>query len=126
VAPSGGSPVSSTLTVTTAGATAMLNMEKQSGPPLPPWIPTGGLAIAGAMGLAFAPRKIRRWNRQLRVLSLGLLLASLSLSLMSCGGGGSSAPSNPGTPAGSYTLSVNASDSGGGPQHAISLTLSVQ
>jgi Bacterial Ig-like domain (group 3)/FG-GAP-like repeat len=126
VAPSGGSPVSSTLTVTTAGATAMLNMEKQSGPSLPPWIPTGGLAIAGAMGLAFAPRKIWRWNRQLRVLSLGLLLASLSLSLMSCGGGGSSAPSNPATPAGSYTLSVNASDSGGGPQHAISLTLSVQ
>jgi hypothetical protein len=104
----------------------MLNMEKQSGPSLPPWIPTGGLAIAGAMGLAIAPRKIRRWNRQLRVLSLGLLLASLSLSLMSCGGGGSSAPSNPATPAGSYTLSVNASDSGGGPQHAISLTLSVQ
>jgi Bacterial Ig-like domain (group 3)/FG-GAP-like repeat len=126
VVPSGGSPVSSTLTVTTASATAMLNMEKRSTPSLPPWIPQGGLALAGAMGLAFAPKRIRRWNRQLRVLGWGLLLGSLSLSVLSCGGGGSSTPSNPGTPAGSYTLSVNASDSAGGPQHAVSLTLSVQ
>jgi hypothetical protein len=126
VAPSGGSPVSSTLTVTTASATAMLNMEKPSIPSLPPWIPQGGLALAGAMGLAFVPKRIKRWNRQLRVLGWGLLLGSLSLSVLSCGGGGSSAPSNPGTPAGSYTLSVNASDSAGGPQHAVSLTLSVQ
>ena len=77
------------------------------------------------MGLAFAPRKIRRWNRHLRLLSWGLLLASLSLSVMGCGGGNSS-PSNPGTPAGSYTISVNASDSAGGPQHAVSIALSVQ
>jgi hypothetical protein len=126
VAPPGGSPVSSTLTVTTAGATAMLTMERRSRPSLPPWIPVGGLAIAGAMGLAFAPGKIRPWNRQLRLLSWGLLLASLSLSVISCGGGGNSAPSNPGTPAGSYTISVNASDSAGGPQHAVSIALSVQ
>ncbi len=126
VAPSGGSPVSSTLTVTTAGATAMLTTERRSRPSLPPWIPAGGLAIAGAMGLACAPGKIRRWNRQLRLLSWGLLLASLSLSVISCGGGGNSAPSNPGTPAGSYTISVNASDSAGGPQHAVSIALSVQ
>jgi hypothetical protein len=104
----------------------MLNMERRSSPSLPPWIPASGLALAGAMGLAFAPKRIRRWNRQLRLLSWGLLLASLSLSVMSCGGGGSSAPTNPGTPAGSYTISVNASDSAGGPQHAMSLTLAVQ
>ncbi len=123
VAPSGGSPVSSTLTVTTAGATAALNMDR----PFAPWLPAGGLAIAGVMGLAFAPRKIRRWNRQLRVLSWALLLASLSLPVMSCGGGsGNSTPSNPGTPAGSYTISVNAADSAGGPQHPVNLTLSVQ
>jgi hypothetical protein len=126
VAASGGSPVSSTLTVTTAGATAMVNTEKPSAPSLPPWIPQGGLALAGVMGLAFVPKRIRRWNRQLRVLSWGLLLASLSLSVLSCGGGSSNTPSNPGTPAGSYTLSVNASDSAGGPQHAVSLTLAVQ
>jgi hypothetical protein len=77
------------------------------------------------MGLVFAPKKIRRWNRQLRVLSWGLLLASISLSVLGCGGGNSS-PSSGGTPAGSYTISVNASDSAGGPQHAVSIALSVQ
>ena len=123
VTPSGGSPVSSTLTVTTTGATAALNTDR----PFAPWLPAGGLAIAGVMGLALAPRKIRRWNLQLRMLSWALLLASLSLPVMSCGGGsGNSTPSNPGTPAGSYTISVSAADSAGGPQHPVNLTLSVQ
>lgn len=126
VAPSGGSPVSSTLTVTTASTTAMLNMERRSSPSLPPWIPASGLALAGAMGLAFAPKRIRRWNRRLRLLSWLLLLGSLSVSVLGCGGGGNSTPSNPGTPAGSYTISVNASDSTGGPQHAVSIALAVQ
>lgn len=119
VAPSGGSPASTTLTITTASATAML-------PSLPPWIPVGGLAMAGALGIAFAPRKTKRWNHQLRLLLWGLLLASLSLSVMSCGGGGNNTPSNLGTPAGAYTIPVNASDSAGGPQHAVSIALSVQ
>jgi hypothetical protein len=126
VAPSGGSPVSSTLTVTTAAAMAMLNPDRRSGPSLPPWIPAGGLAIAGVMGFAFAPRTIGRWNRQLRLLSWGLLLASISLSVLGCGGGNSS-PSTPATtPAGSYSISVNATDSAGGAQHAVSIALTVQ
>jgi hypothetical protein len=123
--PSGGSPASSTLTVTTASAMAALHPDRHSGPP-PPWIPAGGLAIAGVMGFAFAPRTIGRWNRQLRLLSWGLLLASISLSVLGCGGGNSS-PSTPATtPAGSYTISVNANDSAGGAQHAVSLALTVQ
>jgi hypothetical protein len=125
-APSGGSPVSSTLTVTTVAATTALNPNQHSTPTLPPWIPAGGLALAGAMGIAFAPRKIKRWNRQLRLLSWGLLLASLPLSVSGCGGGNSS-PSTPATtPAGSYTISVNVTDSAGGPQHAVSVALVVQ
>jgi Bacterial Ig-like domain (group 3) len=121
VTPSGGSPISSTLTVATAAATARLN------PALPfgPWAPAGGLAIAGVMGLAFVPGKMRRSHRQMRSLGWGMLLASLSLSIMACGGG-NNMPSNPGTPAGSYTISVSASDSAGGPQHAVSVTLTVQ
>jgi Bacterial Ig-like domain (group 3)/FG-GAP-like repeat len=126
VAPSGGSPVSSTLTVTTVAATAALNPNQHSTPSLPPWIPAGGLALAGAMGIAFAPRKIKRWNRQLHLLSWGLLLASISLSVLGCGGGNNS-PSTPAiTPAGSYTVSVNVTDSAGGPQHAVSVALVVQ
>jgi hypothetical protein len=126
MAPSGGSPVSSTLTVTTVAATAALNPNQHSTPSLPPWIPAGGLALAGAMGIAFVPRKIKRWNRQLHLLSWGLLLASISLSVLGCGGGNNS-PSTPATtPAGSYTVSVNVTDSAGGPQHAVSVALVVQ
>jgi hypothetical protein len=125
VSPSGGSPVSSTLTVTTAAATAALRSDRPCGPSVPPWLPPTGLAMAGVLGLSLAPRRMRRWRQSLRMLSWGFLLASLSLSLMGCGGGGNSSPSNPGTPAGSYTLSVTASDSGGGPQHATNITLAV-
>ena len=124
--PSGGSPATSTLTVTTAAAMAALNPDRRSGPSLPPWIPAGGLALAGVMGFAFAPRTIGRWNRKLHLLSWGLLLASISLSVLGCGGGNSS-PSTPATtPAGSYTISVNANDSAGGAQHAVSIALTVQ
>jgi hypothetical protein len=126
VTPSGSGPVSSTLTVTTVAATAALRRNQHSMPALPPWIPAGVLALAGVMGVAFAPRKINRWNRQLHLLSWGLLLASLPLSVLGCGGGNSS-PSTPATtPAGSYTISVNVTDSAGGPQHAVSVALVVQ
>ena len=129
VAPSGGSPVSSTLTVTTAAATARLSPDGPVGPsrlPSSPWIPAGGMALAGVLGLAFVPARMRRWNRELQALRWGLLLAFLSFSIMACGGGGNSTPSNPGTPAGSYAISVSAADSASGPQHAVSITLTVQ
>ncbi len=126
VTPSGGGPASSTMTLTTAASTALLNPDRRSSPPLPPWLPGGGLALAGAMGLALTPRKSRRWNRQLRGLCWVLLMASISFSLLGCGGGGNSSPSNPGTPAGSYTISVSASGGAGGPQHAVSIALTVQ
>ncbi len=124
--PSGGSPASSTLTVTTAAVVAALNPNQRSAPSLPPWIPAGGLALAGAMGIVFAPSRTKRWNRRLRLLGWGVLLSSISLSVLGCGGG-SSSPSGPDTtPAGAYTISVNAADSAGGPQHAVSIALSVQ
>jgi hypothetical protein len=129
VTPSGGTAVTSTLTVATAAASAMLHPERPFGPSRPPsdysWIPAGGLAIAGVMGLAFSPGKMRRWNRQLRLLSWGFLLASLSLAVVGCGGG-NKMNTQPGTPAGTYSISVSASDSAGGPQHAASISLTVQ
>jgi Bacterial Ig-like domain (group 3)/FG-GAP-like repeat len=126
VTPSGGSPASTTMTITTATSSAMLNPERRSSPSLPPWFPAGGLAMAGVIGLAFAPKRIWRLNQQLRWLCWALLLASLSLLASGCGGGGNNSPSNPGTPAGSYTVSVTASSSAGSPQHAMSITLIVQ
>ncbi len=125
ITPSGGTAATSTLTVTTAAASALLSPERPFGPSVP-WIPAGGLALAGVIGLAFAPGRVRRWNRQLRLLSWGFLLASLSLAVVGCGGGGNNTPSNPGTPAGTYSISVSASDSAGGPQHAASISLTVQ
>ncbi len=126
VTPSGGSPASTTMTVTTAVASAMLNPERRSGPPLPPWLPAGGLAMAGGIGLVFTRKGTWRLNLRSRGFCWTLLLASLSLLVSGCGGGGNSSPSNQGTPAGSYTVSVNASGSAGGPQHAMSITLIVQ
>ena len=89
--------------------------------------PMGALptsALAGVLGLAVTRRKVRRWNHQLRLLSWGLLLASLSLAVVGCGGGGNNTPSNPGTPAGTYSISVSASDSAGGPQHSAAVSWS--
>ncbi|WP_158750816.1 FG-GAP-like repeat-containing protein [Acidobacterium sp. S8] len=127
VTPAGGTPISSTLTISTSAATAMLNPSLHSNPSLPPWMPVGGLAVAGAMGLAFVPKRTSRWNRNLRVLCWDLLLASISLAVLGCGGSSSSMPSSPDTtPAGSYTISINAIDTAGGPQHAVSIALSVQ
>jgi Bacterial Ig-like domain (group 3)/FG-GAP-like repeat len=124
ITPSGGTAVTSTLTVATAAASAMLHPERPFGPSSP-WIPAGGLALAGIVGLAFTPNRVRRWNRQMRLLSWGFLLASLSLALAGCGGG-NSMPSQPGTPAGTYSISVSAADSAGGPQHSASISLTVQ
>jgi hypothetical protein len=114
------------LTVTTAVSSAMLNPERPSTPSLPPWLPAGGLAMAGGIGLAFTSKRIWRLNQQLRGVCWALLLTSLFLLASGCGGGGNSSPSNPGTPAGSYTVSVAASGSAGGPQHAMSITLIIQ
>jgi hypothetical protein len=121
--PSGGSPASTTMTVTTAASTAMLNPGQRS---RRPWLPAGGLALTAALGLAFTPKKITRWRRSLLGLCWVLVMASLSFSLSGCGGGGSSTPSNHGTPAGSYTIPVNVSSSAGGPQHVLSISLTVQ
>ena len=94
--PSGSSPASSTLTtITTAAATAADRPNQVPKPYLPPWMPAGGLALAGAIGITFAPRKTRRWSHPLRLLSVGLLWAPLSLSVLGCGGAYSSPLSLP-------------------------------
>ena len=123
VTPTSGSPASSTLTVTTAAAVALFRPDR---PLVKSMIPVDGLALAGLMGLVFTPGKNMRWSRSLRMLVAGLSLAAAAFLLIACGGGGSSSPSSPGTPAGSYTISVNASGNAGGPQHGVNIVLSVQ
>lgn len=120
VTPNGAS-ASTTLTISTTAATAAVDRRRAPGP----WAPLGGgAALAGALGMLLRKRRLR-WSRALGAFS-GLLLTALALAASSCGGGGSgSSVGNPGTPTGSYTVSVIASASGGSNQ-PLQLTLIVQ
>lgn len=123
VTPKNGATASTTLTITTtAASSASLGHDK----PFAPWIPTASLALAGLLSFAVTPRKSRRWNRLLRVLSAVVFLVAIFLPLSGCGSGSTHPPTNPGTPPGSYTISVNAADGANGLQHAAPVTLTVQ
>jgi hypothetical protein len=115
-----GATGSSTLTISTAAPTTSRNEI-----PLGPWSASSTLALAGIVGLAFAPSKMRRWNRTFRALLCLALLGAFWLPLMGCGGGGGTTMVG-GTPAGSYTVSVTASDSAGGATTTAQITLTVQ
>ena len=123
VTPANGATASTTLTITTTAASAA---KLELNGPSAPWIPTTAFALAGILGFVVSPRKARRWNRFLRVLSGLFLLVALFLPLVGCGSGSGEPPSNPGTPLGSYTISVNATGGASGRQHAMTVTLSVQ
>jgi hypothetical protein len=76
--------------------------------------------LPGLFGIFFMTGSGRRL-RGARLLSLLLLLGLSTLSLTSCGGGssgsggGGGGGSNPGTPAGNYTITVNATTGGSSP-----------
>jgi hypothetical protein len=94
-------------------------------PPSPFGWELGGTALAGLLGLGLAPRRLRRVNRRLRALACIALLAALGVGFIGCGGG-STTQSNPGTPAGTYTVTVTAADSTGTPTNSLNVTLVVQ
>jgi subtilase family serine protease len=83
------------------------------------------LPLLGIVGLA---RKRKQARRTLGWLGLIVVLAMSTLWLSSCGGGGgSSGPSDPGTPAGSYNLTVTvATSSGTSISKNITIPLTVQ
>jgi len=56
--------------------------------------------------------------------TFGALLFCVASALVACGGGGSSGPRNPGTPAGTYTVTVAGSSNQ--LQHSTTVTLTVQ
>jgi hypothetical protein len=84
------------------------------------------LLIPGFMGLILLAGDRKR--RSCRVSSLGLFGILLFSTLWtSCGGGSNSTPSNPGTPAGSTTVTVTVAGSGTSPiTHQMQITLTVQ
>ncbi len=93
----------STITVTTTAATAMLQPSLR--PRLGNWLAAGSFVLFSAM-LMGAPRRKRSPFFLLIVVALLVLLPA-------CGGGGShpattTPPPNPGTPAGTYNITVSA------------------
>jgi subtilase family serine protease len=81
------------------------------------------LPLLGIVGLA---RKRRRMRKSLGWLGLMLVLAMSTLWLSSCGGGGSSGPSDPGTPAGTYNLTVTVVSSAPSINKSVTVPLTVQ
>ncbi|PYX36757.1 MAG: hypothetical protein DMG81_15465 [Acidobacteria bacterium] len=109
---------STTLTVKTTAAHAVPAQAGSTAHAL--WTAMGGLAFAGVFLLGVSPRK-RAWTPVCAVLLLTWLL---TVTGCSGGGGGGGSSSTPGTPLGSYQLSVRGAD--GNFSHQLNLTVTVQ
>ena len=97
------SSTSETLTIATSGPSASLNEMRLR--------PSRGLFYAlilpGLFGLALLAEN-RKSRRMMRIVTLVALLSFAGLCMPACGGGGSTAQSNPGTPVGSSTVTITA------------------
>ena len=116
------SATSETLTITTTAPSSRLNRS--------PFDRRGrifyALLLPGFLGLISLGNR-ERTRRDLRLLSLIAGLALSTLWMAACGGGSSGPPSNPGTPAGTSTVTVTATTGGTSPlMHTATITLTVQ
>jgi subtilase family serine protease len=109
-----------TLTITTTAPSA--RMDKS------PLGPSKGLFYAlllpGFLGLIVSAGSHKRTRRSIRLLSFIAVLALSTFSMPACGGGSSSGPSNPGTPAGTSTVTLTAT--AGSISHNAKITLTIQ
>lgn len=69
----------------------------------------------GLFGIMFIAGSRRRSLRGIRMLGLIFVLGASMLWLGSCGGSNNSSTGSPGTPTGSYTVTINATTGGSGP-----------
>jgi hypothetical protein len=110
----GGTPVdvamqvSTTAAITSGAGMAMFGM----------WLPFGGFGLVLVMGVGTG----RRSRKALAALGLFLLIPLL-LTITSCGGGGSSHTTTPGTPPGTYTVTMRATS--GPTSHSSTFKLTV-
>ena len=128
----GSSATNVTVTVTTTAASVSAPRSRPF-PPVLPLSPVRGMlmlalvlaAMAWAVGRRNQPG-VSRWQSRMALLAAGLLL---TLALAGCGGEKSSAnvTHNPGTPAGTYTLTVTGSTGSGSAtlSRRVTLTLNV-
>jgi hypothetical protein len=116
-----GAGVTSTLTVTTTAPHAQIkhiaNVESPKGP-------LYALLIPGLFGVVGLVSNRKRGLSRLRAIGLIMVLAVSTLWLTSCGGG-SNTPSDPGTPAGTYTITVTATTSSPAITHSQAVILTV-
>jgi hypothetical protein len=124
VTPATNGMVTSQLTMKTTGPSASLGLSSGQRLYYAFWLPLPGLVLAG---IRFTGERSRK-RRLAMILLLASLLVPGIIFQQACGGGGGGTTSNtqnPGTPAGSYTVTVNAM-SGGSLQHSTQVTLTVQ
>lgn len=110
----------STLTVTTTGPSAALAPfpgTKPSGPIYAGWILLPAIALAGAGSTG-----VRHQRRRLIVTLACFVVMGILGPQTACSSGGG--PINPGTPAGTYTVNINATS--GGASHSTSVNITVQ
>ena len=126
VTPMNGQPASVKLTITTtAPATSALQRRAGVLPRSSPWLPAGAVfTLASLFGFMRRPFRTRRWQ----LMNLIGLAALCIGSFAGCGGGSSSPtpPSNPGTPAGTSTVTISAAASGLTSPQSVNLQLVVQ
>ncbi|HKF49252.1 MAG TPA: Ig-like domain repeat protein [Terracidiphilus sp.] len=120
----------STLSIaTTAASSALGAPARRPGEPL-----RAPLVFAGLAGLVFGLARMRRVSARLRSVGCLLLIAAAAMLAAGCGGasgssgggGGGGGGGNAGTPAGTYSVTVNAVDATNNLKQALTLTLTVQ
>jgi sugar lactone lactonase YvrE len=118
----GSGAASTTVTVSTTAPSAVLMRPK---PPAGPWIWLWMLGLLAAVAARLMGGRRLAWRRAWAPLTVAMLSVALWAGCGSGGGGG--APSNPGTPAGTYSLTVTGTYTSGTTtvQHNITLTLKV-
>lgn len=117
----GSGSATSTLTISTTASSLIFPNLPDKYPSLPTF--TGWLSLILAFALVALWAKRERRKIAFRFASCVLLVCFAS-ALVSCGSAGSKGPSSPGTPAGTYTVSVTGSANQ--LQHSTNVTLTVQ
>jgi subtilase family serine protease len=110
-----------TLTVATTAPSAIFGLRRVGpGPQAPLLLFT--ISLMGLMGLALAHKLLAAAGASLRWPALAGVIVLAAVGMASCGGGGGSS-GNPGTPPGSYTITVTGAS--GTTTHTLSIPLSV-